>query len=239
MKVLKGCFLAALATLGIRAQELPAACSAYKPVVERGETIPVSAFVVGEGLRYRWSSESGTIIGEGRVVLWDLTSVPLGEHAITVTAVRPDGAQRQCTVRIFVEGVVTTRGSQMTRRFLLGPLEKESSDYALYSYVLLRPDGGDPAVRERNQKAIEAWFRRIPLVVPLERKEMAGRLNATFVPVKSEPPEDITASWILSNYDYNAADRLLHNLEGRNIRGPCIVSSRSALSRGKLERCSF
>jgi hypothetical protein len=209
----------------IAADVPPLACAPEKPVVVADEVVQVTAWATGQGWSYRWSANAGQITPQGRNALWDFASVAPGRWTVKVEAARAGGATSSCEAHITLESAVETRGERVTRRFLLAPKQQEPRSYGLYSYILLTNDGGDPAARERNQKTIEAWQRKIPEISALERSEPAAILNGTFVPVSSAPPANSDPVWILGHYDYNRSDRLLQKLAGAHLHGPYLVSS--------------
>ncbi|MBS1858801.1 MAG: hypothetical protein JST11_25750 [Acidobacteria bacterium] len=232
MSVYRWMFLC-VAVSGGYGQELPLVCSPAKPVAASGEAVQLTAWAPAEGFVYRWSTNDGRIEGEGRQVLWRLGESKPGEpksgtKTATVEATREGQAPLSCKIEVFVQQQFEVRRGS-PRRYLLERWTPEEKGYGLYSYLLLTQ--GDGEMQERNRKIIEAYVSRIVAGWELRSSLLLQNLNAIFVPVDAEPPnEDATAEWIFKHYDYRNARQLLDRLPGPPLRGPYLVSTKEPLS---------
>jgi hypothetical protein len=211
-------------------------CTPSKPVADPIETIQVRAWAPGRMWKFQWKAEAGEVTANGFNAIWDLDEVSPGPRTITVTASTASGTTHTCTVRIWVELGVRTRGDRLTRRFLILPEQPEPPDYGLYSYLLLTPDAGDANARKRNLAAVDAWLNRLLVASAQERNNSMSELNATFVPVKAEPPGDPDGGWILENYDFNRADEILAALKTKRTGGPYMISATGPVKKQKPDR---
>ena len=223
--------LAGIAALA-PAAGLPLTCTPAKPVAIAGETIQVRAWVPKGDRTLTWSAEEGDVSATGEIAIWDLTGVSPGPKTITVR-VSGIGA---CAARVWVESRVETRGDRLTRRFLVPRGAPEPADYGLYSYIVLTPDKGGAAAKQRNRVTVEAWLSRLLAASAEERREKRAELNATFLPVDSEPGADPTTDWLLQHYDYNRADEILAAVQGKRTGGPYLVSAERPLKKDKPAR---
>ncbi|MBZ5623675.1 MAG: hypothetical protein LAQ69_33985 [Acidobacteriia bacterium] len=229
--------LLALASSGkAQGAENVLACAPAKPVVTEGQAVEVKAWPPAGEWRVTWRADAGQVEARGKQAIWDLTDVASGRQIITAEAARDGAASLTCTAAVFVESRIASRGDRVTRKFLLVRGQKEPKSYGLYSYVLLTRDGGDPVAKERNRKALEIWFNKIPAISALERKESTAKLNITMVPVDSASGSQPALDWIVVHYDYNRADLLLAPLPGAHTHGPYLVSSLAPLSAGAGNR---
>jgi hypothetical protein len=198
-------------------------------VVVAGETIEVRAWAPSKGWSFDWSVTAGRLDANGQIALWDFSGVQAGNHSVTVKGVGPGAQVVSCTAQVALQSKTEARGGYLTRRFLLfgdGPKDEE---YGLYSYLLLTPDGGDPYAKERNEACLKAYWHKLLPVVALERSHSRSLLNATFIPVKSRAPDAIDVQWLVDNYDYQRADRLMQKLSGDRSGGPYIIASKRPL----------
>jgi hypothetical protein len=232
-----GIFLLLAASVGY-SQDLPLVCSADKSVVESGDTVQLTAWAPDEHLELHWSATDG-FQAEGSQVMWSPGKQEPGRKTVDVTATWEGRPALHCTVQVFVQFHVDTRGKP--RRFLLGPKDVEAGlgpkdvrerSYGLYSYLLLTAEEGDQEAQDRNRKCIEAYRARILTASRLEASVDRALLNAIYVPVVAGSPDpDPSAEWIFNNYDYHRADDLLHKLPGVHLHGPYLVSTAQPLSR--------
>ena len=211
------------------ATDFPLTCTPAKPVASNREAIEVTAWAP-QGSTFTWTARDGELDPHGERVIWDLSDTSSGPKTITVTTTQPGNAPQTCTVTVWVEKGLETRGGWLPRRFLLSPKTRETAEYGLHSYVLLAPDAGSAAVRDRNREAIRSWFSQYLPSTDAERVSKKAQLNATYVPVSAEPPDQPDPDWVLSHYDYNRADEWIAELGLKRTGGPYLVSSKHPLS---------
>ena len=216
-------------TMEAIAQDRAVTCTAAKPVVSNREAIEVTAWGVKNGT-IAWTADSGELDAREPRAIWDLTGANRGRHSATVQFTPTlGGATSTCTVTVFVEPGMETRGDRLPRRFLLSPGASEAPDYGMYSYVLLAPDRDDPGIRARNREAIRGWIAQYSPSEDIERVRHKRELNATYVPVKTSLPDSADADAVLKEYDYQRADRWLAALAPKRTAGPYLVSSKRPL----------
>ena len=211
------------------AAEPPAlTCSAETPTVPLGGAVTVKAWASSAGgrpVRYTWTATAGRIAGKGAEARWNLAELRPGTFAAIVTVADGQSTSPECVVRVTVRRDVQARGgmSRETGRFFLVAGQAETAGYGLYSYLLLGAPPTD-ASRERYLKALEAYLTLIPDVVSLEEYVPRVELNIFYLPVRSAPPEPVTAQAVLDGYDYARARSVLRGLPGANRDGPYIVA---------------
>lgn len=242
------CVLAAIICFAAQShgKEMPAvACSPDRPVVFPGETVRLRVWAEHgkeEKLTYDWEADAGKLHGSVKEASWDFTDVEPGSRTASVYIAYPNGETVKCDVLILVEQREAKGGS--TGWSLLPAEVNEKAGYGLYSYILF---GSRPTVatRERYLKVLEAY---ISLVESIASLEAAGiekhKLNITYVPVAKMPPQDKRPSpeWLLENYDYARARKILSSISGEyHSDGPYIISHLKPLSNIKQspERCLY
>jgi hypothetical protein len=111
-----------------------------------------------------------------------------------------------------------------TWRALLVRGQAQRPGFGLYSYMLL---GGPPdeEAKERFLAFVKAYLDLIADVKGLESSQSPSALNMTYLPVDSDPPENIDADWVLKHYDYSRARQILTSVRTARGRGPFIVSA--------------
>lgn len=102
---------------------------------------------------------------------------------------------------------------RQTRRDWLPTEDEEEPGYGLYSYVLFGSELTDDT-RKRYAAAVEAWleFRRVdPIQDATTPKE---ELHVMYMPVRATPTdeESISAEWVLQNYDFRRAEKILKKI---------------------------
>ena len=233
-------------------QQAIVTCSPSIPIVTQGGTVEVfvwAASASGELLPSkmvpRWSTTSGRIHDIGSRFVWRLAEATLGEHTATVSIEIPGSGTSECVLTVIVKAdteqtfPIDERGQKERvagRGFLL-PNKKEDSGYGLYSYLLFATSPGIKQ-KERSLKVLEAFFEKIIPISELNLHFMRSELNVFYVPVKKQPTGTLSlsqlASFVLENYDYARAKRLLANLPATQqvnlTEGLYFVSSKSPLS---------
>jgi hypothetical protein len=111
-----------------------------------------------------------------------------------------------------------------TWRALLVRGQPQRPGFGLYSYMLL---GGPPdgEAKERFLAFVKAYLDLIADVKGLESSQSPAALNITYLPVDSDPPENVDANWVLAHYDYSRARQILTSVHTARGRGPFIVSA--------------
>jgi len=210
------------------AAPLDVTCSADAPTVPLGGAVGLKAWAPTSGastVRFSWTATAGRIEGRGAQARWNLAELRPGTFAASVTATDGQSASPECIVRVTVRQDAGGRGmGRETGRYFLLAGQRETAGYGLYSYFLL---GAPPseASRERYLKAIDAYLSLVPEVVSLEEYVPRAELNILYLPVRSVPPEPVTAAWALENYDYARARAVLRVLGGSNRDGPYILAA--------------
>jgi hypothetical protein len=124
------------------------------------------------------------------------------------------------------------RGEYIARRAFLRPGQTGEAGFGLYSYFLLRQPA-NASERTRAERFIGAFLDALVAVADQENYIERRRLNASFLPVTSEPPPRQTApdqrAWTIDHYDYAQAQRLLSLYPTLTGRGPFIVAVPSPL----------
>src|SRR5262244_2250915 len=190
------------------AAPLDVTCSADSPTVPLGGAVGLKAWVLTSGastVRFSWTATAGRIEGRGAQARWNLAELRPGTFAASVTATDGQSASSECILRVTVRQDAGGRGmSRETGRYFLLAGQRETAGYGLYSYVLL---GAPP-----SEASLEEYVPR-------------AELNILYLPVRSVPPEPVTAAWALENYDYARARAVLRVLEGSNRDGPYILAA--------------
>lgn len=118
---------------------------------------------------------------------------------------------------------------------------KETGHYGLYSYFLV------PNVPANNQNFIESikLFMYKSRRSAFQNRQVDSRLiNNTYVPIWAAPPGwvlttdidneeqlEIAARWVVQNYDFKCARRILKKIPGLNMSDQYLVSSLSRLTK--------
>lgn len=108
------------------------------------------------------------------------------------------------------------------RSFLLNG-RKEEIGYGYYSYLLLGRKPADTKTRERYLEVLRQYL-LIETTKDLRQYIPKRSLNITYAPIKSAPPLDPTAEWLLDHYDYARSESCLRVLAGDYLEGPYILS---------------
>jgi hypothetical protein len=224
------------------------ACSAEPPTVAPGGTALLQAWAAsspGRAIRYEWEAPVGRVESAGRQARWDLTGLRPGTYAAAVQARDGAGAKTECVVRVIVRQDTGSRGpgvspapARETGSALLAAGARESEGYGLYSYLLL---GAPPtaATRERQLRAIDAFWSVVPAIRALEQYVPKAELNVAYVPVTSASGAGVSAEWILEHYDHARARSLLRFLSGVNRDGPYLISTLRPLNAAATEQLLF
>lgn len=113
---------------------------------------------------------------------------------------------------------------------------QEERGYGLYSYVVFRSRPSEKT-RPRYVAVIKAIVERVErtdqmIAVGYEREE----LNAIYFPVMRRPSRSASvaeiAEWIIDNYDFARAKRILDSIESISGDGPFLLASLSPLGSG-------
>jgi hypothetical protein len=224
-------------------------CSADPSKVFPGDSSTISCLAMSpqnRPLSYSYIATGGMIFGTGRratlrTTRWfarDITvhvnvtddkgQTATADTSVTVSALPADALPAAAPPAIENTG----------REFLLSG-DSEEPGYGLYSYLLWR-NTPSPQDRARYLSVISA-FLLIPKASVEEGREMtvdsAGHsvppaevvqpknLNVAYIPVNAVPPADVTAEWVLDNYDVNRARLLLNRVPENLNQGPYIISS--------------
>jgi hypothetical protein len=230
------------ATFGVQAEKsvnsssppLLVACSPDRPVVPRDGIVVLRAWaskMPRQTFEYKWGVTVGTISGPGREARWDLKGLPSGIYKAEVKVEQGPITAGACSVRVVVTEL--ERGTAVARETGRGFLLKEKPEaagYGLYSYLLL---GSHPTegTLQRYRTVVQAYLQMIDDVAQFE-KELRGKLNVTYLPLGTEPPQAADAPWVLQHYDYARARLLLDVLPGNRKSGIYLVSSLKPLSEG-------
>jgi hypothetical protein len=209
-------------------------CTPQRPAAFPRDTVQVQVWVPKSTTQYRylWSATGGRITGQDSVASWDFTGVGPGSYTATVK-VSGDELPVECSLRVVVLDRDDGRGvfTRVTGRQVLMPGAVEVPGYGLYSYILFG-NPPDDASRDRYLKAIQAYLNLIPDLTALEKYAKPSDLNATYVPVDTEPPTSVSAEWVMRHYDYARAAVLLRVIPTSHADGPYIVSSARPLTGG-------
>jgi hypothetical protein len=224
------------------------ACSADPPAVAHGGAAMLQAWAAtssAEAIRYEWEAPVGRLESAGRQARWHLAGLRPATYAATVRARDGAGAETECVVRVVVRQDTGPRGpgvspapARETGSALLAAGARESDGYGLYSYLLL---GAPPtaATRERQLKAIDAFWSVVPAVRALEQYVPRAELNVAYVPVTNASVAGVSAGWIVEHYDHARARSLLRFLPGANRDGPYLVSTLRPLGPDAAEQRLF
>jgi hypothetical protein len=116
-----------------------------------------------------------------------------------------------------------------TGREILYPTDSESSDYALYSYILFR-GAKSLSNEDRYLAALAAFLDEIPEIRELMRRHVRrSELNIAYIPLKENPVTSMPRDW-LEHYDFTRARLLLRAVPIAAQDGPYIVSYDRPLS---------
>jgi hypothetical protein len=217
-------------------KEAPAvACSPDRPVVFPGETVRLRVWAEHgkeEKLTYNWEANAGKLLGSGKEAFWDFTDVEPGSHTASVYTAYPNGETQKCDVIILVEQREARGG--ITGWSLLPAGAKEKAGYGLYSYILFGSRPATADARERCLMVLEAYVSVNESIARLEAAGIApNKLNITYVPVIKLLPQNKMPSpeWLLENYDYARARKILSSISGEyKSEGPYIISHLKPLS---------
>jgi hypothetical protein len=213
-------------------------CRIDKPIVSNHEAVNATVFTDApnrELFRYQWTvdgglvtqvSESGSAfsiedIGKQPIdatIRWDPNGAEPGAYTLSVKVQLPDGSVSGCSLDVFVTSDVRSSelpagGDDLGReavRALLVKGNKEKKGYGLYSYILLAART-DESNRERYAAVLGQYL--ILETQSLESKAPLAKLNKTYVPIESLPPEPDKPglTWVLDYYDFGTArDLLMH-----------------------------
>jgi hypothetical protein len=233
--------LLGLASIEVRCQQIPdpagaepsnwIACSPDSPVVSYGGSVLLRAWIPGQRppeTSYKWTVTEGSIEGSGSEVRWRLPGVPSGVYRADLS-VTMETTNRTCSIRVVV--MEPDRGEpkrEQAGHFLVPP-EPEDPTYGLSSYVLFgsRPTKED---RPRYLGVLQAYLDRINDIAKLGTQISHSKLNMTYLPQESKPPDSADAGWLADHYDYARARLLLDALPGDRRDGIFLVSSLKPLS---------
>jgi hypothetical protein len=232
--------LLGIASIELRSQQIPdsrtepptwIACSPDSPVVSNRGTLVLRAWVSDKSApdnSYKWTATEGTIEGSGPVVRWKFPGVPAGIYQANLS-LNLEGSSRTCSIRVVV--IEPDRGEAQRRqaRYYLCPQEPEDTTYGLQSYVLFgsRPAKSD---RPRYLGVLQAYLDKINDIAQLGTQVSHSKLNITYLPQESKPPDSADAAWLVDHYDYARARLLLDALPGDRRDGIFLISSLKPLS---------
>jgi hypothetical protein len=188
----------------------------------------------------RWVKKVDT----SQAVWWPRDLDP-GSYKISAMAASPSGSlasTQSCSVTIVVAH--GTRAAQVgpafpangnsrpalgtygydTGRALLVQGHPQRIGFGLYSYMLL----GAPPDQEAKQRFlnfITAYLNLISDIKGLESSQSKTALNITYLPVTSDPPDNVGPGWVLDHYDFGRARMILRSVPSARGRGPFIISA--------------
>jgi hypothetical protein len=188
----------------------------------------------------RWVKKVNT----SQAVWWPRDLDP-GSYKISATVASPSGSStstQSCSVAVVV--AQGTRAVQIgpespangtshptvgsygydTGRALLVQGQPQRTGFGLYSYMLL----GAPPDQEAKQRFLNfiiAYLNLIADIKGLESSQSKTALNITYLPVTSDPPDNVSPSWVLDHYDYGRARMILRSVPSARGRGPFIISA--------------
>lgn len=238
-------------TFAVRAFE-PATitCTADPSTVHPGDPSTITCNAVSpqkRPLTYVFKADNRTLPAAGNMAKLDTGGALPGKIVVRATVTGDKGmtSTAETTVSVLAPMVAPTIPEppprpqiQNTGRKLLLSGDNEQSGYGLYSYLLWwsNPPAQDrtrylrvisafltiqkASVVEGTEKAVDSQGRA---VAPVETVKPQN-LNLAYIPVTAQPPEQLTADWVLNNYDENRARLLLGRLPNNLHRGPYIVS---------------
>ena len=212
-------------------------CLPSAPSGVTGSSVTVSVWYgpPTAGLQYQWSPSLGAILRQDdHTFIWDLKNAPVGQANADLDIKGNGATKASCSVALQITGdkPAETRGRGGYKAIAAGGGEEtiaasgfefivrgpkgftEPADrYGLYSYILFGSKPKDEE-RERYLAIFNALLRLIKPLRALEGPLSADQLNATRIPVLSNPaqgkPEATPeAAWMVDNYDYNGATGLL------------------------------
>jgi len=177
-----------------------------------------------------WNVSGGTVIPSRAGTMWDFHGTPAGVYRAEARLQDKTTGPPLCAVEVVAFEPV--RSGQVTGRSFLVMGDQELSGYSLYSYLLLgsRPN---ESTRARYLRTIQALLQYVEAANDLEIYFSRSQLNLTAIPVTGKPPANVTANWVLANYDFVRARALLARLGGTKTDGPYIVSSPGPLTNTK------
>lgn len=207
------------------------ACSPDSPVVSNTRSILLRAWISGRPVRddsYKWTASGGAIEGTGSAVRWTFSGLPSGMYQADLS-VSVDGTSRTCSIRVVVIEPDRGQFKRQQARYYLISQQPEDATFGLQSYVLFgsRPTGAD---RPRYLAVIQAYLDRIDDIATLGTQVSHAKLNMTYLPQQSQPPDSADAAWLVDHYDYARARLLLDALPGDRRNGIFLVSSLKPLS---------
>ncbi|MBV9158690.1 MAG: hypothetical protein JO097_20690 [Acidobacteriaceae bacterium] len=235
-----GAFLSSLTTLAAAAPQV--ICSLDQPVISSQQSVKASAFSSASNLEFHWAANAGAFAGQpaehsreatGQTVEWRSDNTQPGSYTLTVSN-GAQGSPAACSLTVIVSAAEqraitsTASSAQNYRGALLVSGHKELEGYGLYSYMLL---GATPsaAERERFHTFIQVYLDKILKIKAVEGEIDSSKLNVTFMPVDSEPGQEVKPEklpdWILDHYDFRRAQAILRRVPGNHGDGPYIFSS--------------
>jgi hypothetical protein len=206
-------------------------------------------------LMYQWTTTTGDFsisdpqrwvkkVNTSQAVWWPRDLDP-GSYKISATVASPSGSPplaQSCSVTIVV--AQGTRAAQIgpafpangtshptlgsygydTGRALLVQGQPQRTGFGLYSYMLLGAPP-DQQAKQRFLNFIIAYLNLIADIKGLESSQSKTALNITYLPVTSDPPDNVSPGWVLDHYDYGRARMILRSVPSARGRGPFIISA--------------
>ena len=223
---------AACAALPEQARQGPefadAACTTEQLVVSSGGAAELRAWILpGETAEpmYSWAVSAGRIVGHGPRVAWEMAGVHPGTYEASVSVRDRESPLGSCTLRVTVLPFLPTFFLLPDRGIVLMPNDSEQDGFGLYTYLIF-PRKPNAASRPRYAEAIKT-FGRLPQAVAFAEPAPGGEQIAMYLPMRERPSAGglDNTDWVLDNYDYLRARRMLHGFAQTGNDGPYILTT--------------
>jgi hypothetical protein len=207
------------------------ACSVDYPEISTNTSVHLFAYVdpPNNAADIVWNVTGGTLKPSLEGMTWDFHGVSPGLYRAEAKIHSKSAEQAVCVLEVVALELVRSSELVSGHAFLV-PGVSEPGGYSLYSYLLLgsRPD---KSTQGKYLRTIEALLQYVYAANDLENYFQRSELNLTAIPVIGKPPANVTANWVLANYDFVRARALLARLTGTKTDGPYIVSTTEPLTK--------
>jgi hypothetical protein len=217
---------------------LRVSCLPEKAVGLPGETIAVNAWVASDAgavtrnVTVQWVVSAGRIDEQSPATRWLLQGADVDRRHTASVDVKVDGKSAgSCSLGVWIaegsSGGVRLRGEYIARRAFLRTGQAGEPGFGLYSYFLMR-EPSNASEQARAASFVRAFLDVLVAVADQENYVERRRLNGSYLPVTTDPPQGLTAqeriAWTLEHYDYDQAKRLLSLYPTLTGQGPFIVA---------------
>jgi hypothetical protein len=217
---------------------LRVSCLPEKAVALPGETVDVHAWVASDAgavtrnVTVRWVVSAGRIDAQSPAARWLLEGADVDRRHTATVEVNVEGKSAgSCVLGVWIaadpSGGVRLRGEYITRRAFLRTGQVGELGFGLYSYFLMR-EPTNASDKARAESFVGAFLDVLVAVAEQENYVERRRLNGSYLPVTTDPPQGLTAeertAWTLEHYDYDQAKRLLSLYPTLTGQGPFIVA---------------